>query len=70
MKTLGRTQKITLGIFLAPFAVASAALFTGKLDGAQWSAHMQWLVPAVLLPLIGGGAWIKSKLGAPPKGDE
>jgi hypothetical protein len=66
MKKLGRTQTAIVGIVASPFVVASLGFFLGKMTAAEWIGYMQWLVPAGLAALAGGGALLKIKRPGEP----
>lgn len=58
-KPLGRTQRIALGALVAPFVVASAALFRDKATFAEWSGFLQFFFPSIVVPLLVTGLGTK-----------
>ena len=49
-----RKLKLALVALVAPFGVATVALFMGRMTGPEWISLVQWLVPGVLVPYVLG----------------
>lgn len=47
--SFGRKQKILVTAVAVPFAVATAALFTGHADFSGWQSTTQWLITSIVL---------------------
>lgn len=61
LKTVGRKALLSAFSVAAPFAVASAAMFTGHMSAEQWIAFTQIHIPLVAGLYLGANVTQKIK---------